>query len=284
MSKIGLLVCGNSGIDYEKVDFPYEIVRSKLVIDGQEYEDFVDIKADEFYNIIAKNPNINLSTAQASTGEIAAKLELFKEQGYKDVIAVIISSGLSGTYQNVVLAGELVPDINLYPVDSHSVTFGQLAQVYKAAEMIKAGFPAQEIFEYLEEYKTRIQVYVLVDTLKFLVKNGRLSVASGMLGSLLKIKPLLYFTPTGHLVPYERIRTFSKARRRLIELAKQEIDDGIEGFYLAYTNNQEVVEGIRDEILAYAPELSIKLYPLTPVVGAHAGPGTCGFGIVRKKK
>lgn len=284
MEKIGLLVCGNSGIDYEKVDFPYEIIRSTLIIDGKEYLDYVDIKAEDFYNMLVENPNVDLSTAQTSTGLIVEKLEKMKEEGYTDVIAIIISSGLSGTFQNVVLAKNIVKDkINVHVIDTHSVSFGQLALVYETVELMKKEYKALDIVKYLEEYKSRIQIYVLVDTLKFLVKNGRLSATSGMIGKLLKIKPLLHFNETGHLVPYERIRTFSKAKARLIEIAKKEIDEGVEAFYLAYTNNRSLVEEIRDEILKYDPSLKINLYPLTPVVGAHAGPGTCGFGIVRKK-
>lgn len=117
MEKIGLLVCGNSGIDYVSVDHPFEIIRSTLVIDGEEYEDFVDIKADDFYNRLAENPNVDLSTAQASTGVIAEKFEKMKKEGYTDVVAVIISSKLSGTYQNVVLASELVEGINVHIID-----------------------------------------------------------------------------------------------------------------------------------------------------------------------
>lgn len=284
MEKIGLLVCGNSGIDYENVDFSYEIIRSSLIIDGKEYLDYVDIKAEDFYNMLVENPNVDLSTAQTSTGFILEKFEKIKKEGYTDVIAIIISAGLSGTYQNVILAKNLIEGINIHVIDSKTVSFGQLALVHKTIELMEKKYKALEIVNYLEEYKSRIQIYVLVDTLKFLVKNGRLSATSGMIGKLLKIKPLLYFNETGHLVPYEKIRTFSKAKNRLIEIAKQEIDEGIEAFYLAYTNNKELVEEIREEILKYDSSLKIELYPLTPVVGAHAGPGTCGFGIVRKKK
>ncbi len=284
MEKIGLLVCGNSGIDYVSVDHPFEIIRSTLVIDGEEYEDFVDIKADDFYNRLAENPNVDLSTAQASTGVITEKFEKMKKEGYTDVVAVIISSKLSGTYQNVVLASELVEGINVHIIDSKTVSFGQLVLVQKAIEMIQKGNKVLDIVSALETFKERIQIYVLVDTLKFLVKNGRLSATSGMLGTLLKIKPLLHFNDVGELVPFEKIRTFSKARKRLIEIAKQEIDDGAESLYLAYTNNKDIVEEIKAEIEAYKPGLEIGVYPLTPVVGAHAGPGTCGLGVVRKQK
>ena len=68
MSKIGLLVCGNSGIDYEKVDYPFKVIHSQLIIDNKAYEDYVDITAEEFYQKIEVNPDVPLSTAQAATG------------------------------------------------------------------------------------------------------------------------------------------------------------------------------------------------------------------------
>lgn len=283
MKKVGLLVCGNSGIDYKDVDFPYQIIRSRLIIEGKEYEDFVDISADEFYEKLNENPDLKISTALVSPGEIMEKIETLKEQGYEEVVAVIISSGLSGTYQAVKMAAESVSGIKSYVVDSRFVSFGQLIQVYEAVKMIKEGKSGEEIFDYLESFKQRIKLYVLVDTLKYLVKNGRLSATSGMIGSLLKIKPLLHINEEGRLVPFQKIRTSARARKKFIELAKEEIDKGVEGFYLAYTDNKEYVEDIKEEILRYAPELTITLHLLTPVVGAHAGPGTCGFGVLSKE-
>lgn len=284
MKKVGLLVCGNSGIDYEKVDFPYEIIRSRLIIEGKEYEDFIDINAKEFYERLNENPDLKISTALVSPGEIIEKIESLKAQGYDEVVAIVISSGLSGTYQAVKLTADSIEGIKTYVVDSRFVSFGQLIQIYEAARMIKEGKSGEEIFNYLESFKRRIRLYVLVDTLKYLVKNGRLSVASGMLGGLLRIKPLLHINEEGKLVPFQKIRTASRARKRFIELAKEEIDKGVDGFYLAYTDNKDYVEEIKDEILQYAPDLTVTLHPLTPVVGAHAGPGTCGFGVLLKEE
>ena len=282
MNKVAILVCGNSGIDYEKVDYPFVVVHSKLIIDGKEYEDFVDIKADEFYQILVKNPDVSLSTTQASTGELVDIYEAFKKQGFNEVIAISISSKLSGTYQNMILASQMVEGLTVHVLDSHTVSYGQMFLVHKAIEYLKQGLSTKEIMDKLNEDKKSIQIYVLVDTLKFLVKNGRLSTTSGAIGSLLKIKPLLNFTDDGRLVPFEKIRTSSKARSRFIELAKQEIDAGVEGLFLAYTNNKPYVEEIKKELLEYKSNLDIKVVPLTPVVGAHAGPGTCGFGVIRK--
>ncbi len=282
MEKIGILVCSNSGIDYEKVDYHYVVARSKLIIDGKEFEDYIDITADQFYQILVENPNVPLSTAQVSTGELVEIYNGFKKQGYTDIIAISISSKLSGIYQNMVLASQMVEGINIHIIDSKTVSYGQMYLVELAASMIKEGKKSAEIMEKLTDVRERIQIFVLVDTLKFLVKNGRLSVTSGALGTLLKIKPLLNFDNDGRLVAYEKIRTSSKARARFMELAKAEIDKGVEAMFLAYTNNKEFVEEIKRELLEYEPSLDIKVAPLTPVVGAHAGPGTCGFGFVRK--
>lgn len=283
MEKIGLLICGNSGIDYVKVDYPLEVIRARLFIDGKEYEDFVDIKAEEFYEKLEKNIFVKTSTAQPSTGEILNKIEKLKEQGYTDYIAIMISSGLAGNYSHVVFASSLITGITPHIIDSRSVSFGQIMLVEEAVRLIKKGYKVKEIVKRLEEYKKRIQIFVLVKDLRFLIRSGRLSIAKGMAGILLRVKPILSFNEKGELVPFERIRTYQKARKRLIELAKNEIDNECEILAIGYTNNKEEAEKLKAEIQVFNQDLEIKLYSLTPVVGSHAGPGTCGFGVVRKQ-
>ncbi len=212
--KIGIVVCGNSGVDYMKLDYPVRLIRSTLNLDGKEYEDFIDIKADEFYKIIESNPDVDVSTSQTSTGKIASVYEEMKEEGYKDILVIVISSKLSGTFQGAVLAKDLVQGVNVYVVDSRSVSYGEAYLVMEAIKMIKNGSKMVDIIDRIEKIRDHIYIYVLVDTLKFLVKNGRLSAASGFLGTLLKIKPLLHVQRDGSLVPFEKIRTTSKAQAR----------------------------------------------------------------------
>ena len=80
--KIGLVVCGNSGVDYMKLDYPVKMIRSTLNLNGKEYEDYVDIQAKEFYDIVVANPDIDVSTSQTSTGKIASVYEELKDEGY----------------------------------------------------------------------------------------------------------------------------------------------------------------------------------------------------------
>ena len=279
--KIGLLVCGNSGIDYLDIDFPFKTMRSMLLLDNKEYEDFVDITAEEFYDVVVNNPNIDLSTSQVATGKVAEIYEEFKNEGYTDVIVVTIAAKLSGTYQGAVLAKDLVDGINVHVVDSKSVSYGQVFLVLEAIKMIEAGKNAEGIFNKLNELRDRINIYVLVDTLKYLVKNGRLSAASGFIGTLLKIKPLLKVMEDGSLQAYEKIRTTSKARKRLMEIIEEEIKDKKVLVFLAYTNNKEEAETIKTDLIQKNPDLEVLVVPLTPVVGAHAGPGTLGVGYIK---
>ncbi len=278
--KIGLVVCGNSGVDYMKLDYPVKMIRSTLNLGGKEYEDYVDIQAKEFYDIINANPEIDLSTSQTSTGKIASVYEELKDEGYTDVIAVVISSKLSGTYQGAVLAKDMVPGINVYVIDSRSVSYGEAFLVLEAIKMIKNGSKVRDIIDKLEKTRDHIYIYVLVDTLKFLVKNGRLSAASGFLGTLLKIKPLLHVQRDGSLVPFEKIRTTSKAQARLVEVIKHDIEGKNVVMFIAFTNNEEKAKEIKQQILGFRPDIVVELVPLTPVVGAHAGPGTLGVGYI----
>ena len=278
--KIGLVVCGNSGIDYMKLDYPVKLIRATLNLGGKEYEDYVDIQAKEFYEIIVNNPDIDVSTSQTSTGKIASVYEELKDEGYTDVIAVVISSKLSGTYQGAVLAKDMVDGINVYVIDSRSVSYGEAFLVLEAIKMIKAGKKSREIIDRLEKIRDHIYIYVLVDTLKYLVKNGRLSATSGFLGTLLKIKPLLHVQRDGTLVPFEKIRTTAKAQARLLEVIEGDIKDKNVVLFIAYTNNEDKAKEVKEKINAIRPDINIELVPLTPVVGAHAGPGTLGVGYI----
>jgi DegV family protein with EDD domain len=152
--------------------------------------------------------------------------------------------------------------------------------IIEAIKMIKAGKKKVEIIDKLEKIRDNIYIYVLVDTLKFLVKNGRLSSASGFLGTLLKIKPLLHIQKDGALVPLEKIRTKSKAQARLMEIIKREIEGKSVVMFISFTNNEEEAAAMRKELLSIRPDITVELVPLTPVVGAHAGPGTLGIGYI----
>ena len=278
MKKIAVAVLSTSGMDYLKEKERTEIVRLTVFFDGKEYVDHTDIKSDVFYEMMLEKPNADIHTSQVSTGKFQEVYEKIRDQGFTDLIVVTISSKLSGTYQGALLAKDLVEGIRIEVVDSKSVSFGEFVLARKALEMIDAKQDVDTIVDALHQLRERIQIYVLVDTLKYLVKNGRLSAAAGLIGTLLKIKPLLKIMEDGSLKPYEKIRTTTKAQKRLLEIILSETENKNVEFFIAYTTNKEKAEEIKNEVLAQRPNAKFTLIPLTPVVGAHAGPGTLGLG------
>lgn len=282
MSKIGVAVCGNSGLDYLVHDKEIRIFRSLLIIENKEFEDFVEINSDDFYDRITKNPDLDIHTAQTSTGKIFEMYQEMVASGYDELIIVTISQHLSGTYQNAVLAAKMMEDTIVHVFDSQSVSYVEALMAFTAKKMADEGKSANQILEQLEWIKTHNHIYVTVDTLKYLVKNGRLSNAAGFFGTLLKLKPLLEVNKEGKVVTLDKVRTTSKAREAMIEKFTNDIQGKKVEAFIIYTNNMAELFDLQEE-LEKLPEITeVKMIPLTPVVGCHAGPGTMGLGYIEK--
>ncbi|MDY0024277.1 MAG: DegV family protein [Candidatus Izemoplasmatales bacterium] len=280
MEKIGVAVCGNSGIDYLVHDKEIRKFRSLLNIGKEEYEDFIEITSDEFYSRLQKNPDLDISTAQTSTGKILEMYEEMKSAGYNKLLVITISKELSGTYQNAVLAASMI-DIEVVVFDSSSLTYVEAYMAMQAKKMADEKKSMPEILEKLQRIKDNNHVYVTVDTLKYLVKNGRLSGVAGALGSLLKLRPLLHISKEGKVVTLDKIRTTSKARAELKRRILEEVKDKNVLPFIVYTNNMSEMLDLKDELEVEGLR-DILLIPLTPVVGCHAGPGTMGVGYIEK--
>lgn len=284
MSKIGVLVCGNSGIDYIDHEFDIPVLRSILFLGDNEYEDFVDITAEQFYNKLTEDPNIHPSTAQIATGVALEKYQAMVKKGYDELLVITISEKLSGTYQGCVLAGNMLEGTKVTVFDSKTLAYPEVKMALDAAQMAKDGKSLEEIIEHLEFIRDNSMIWVSVETLRYLVMNGRLSGAAGFMGSLMKIKPMLEVTKEGKVESIEKIRTSSKATLRVIEKFLEEIKGKEVETFILNTNNDERAAFIKESVLKERPDLGdIKIYPLTPVVGAHAGPGTVGIGYILKK-
>ncbi|MDA3931284.1 MAG: DegV family protein [Tenericutes bacterium] len=280
MKKIGIAVDGNSGIDYLERDKEIRIFRSHLIIEREEFEDYVDISSDEFYNRLNGNPDLNISTAQTSTGIILEMYEEMRKSGYEELLVFTVSKELSGTYQNAVLAASMI-DIDVTVYDSKSVSYIQAYMAMTAQKMASEGQSLEEIVKTMDYIRDHNHIYITVDTLKYLVKNGRLSNVAGAIGSLLKLKPLLEISKDGKVETFSKIRTTKKARSLLIERFVEETKDKDIITFVIYTNNKDEMEVFKKELESQGIE-DIMLVPLTPVVGTHAGPGTMGVGYIEK--
>ncbi len=283
MSKVGLLVCGNSGIDYIEHKYDIPVIRSILLFGEDEYSDYVDITAEEFYQKLEDDPSATPSTAQAATGVMLQQFEEMRDKGYDELLVIIISSHLSGTYAGAIMAANMMDDYKITVFDSKTLSYPQAKMALDASKMFAEGKSLLEVITHLEYIRDHSMIWFSVETLRYLVKNGRLSGAAGFMGSLMKIKPMLEVTKEGKVESIEKIRTSAKATERIIEKLLSEIEGKEVEVFIVNTNNPSRVKYVREKVLSMRPDLKeINEYPLTPVVGAHAGPGTVGIGYIQK--
>lgn len=282
MQKIGIAICGSSGIDYIDPNHGMKVFRSKIQINAVEYVDYVDISNEQFYFLLEDAKE--LRTSQIATGELINLIKEARAEGITDLIMITISSGLSGTYQNVRLAASDISKINVHVIDSKYVGFCEANLGLIAKEMIEKNYSVEEIIEKIEYARDNSYLAFTVETLNYLRLNGRLSNSSAFVGNLLKIKPLMA-VEDGIVVVKEKIRTKSKAVETLVENFIQEIETKDVVPFLLYSNNYEEVEELKKDILSRTTKYTdLNIYAIPPVIGVHAGPGAVGVGYIPNLK
>lgn len=197
---------------------------------------------------------------------------------YDEVISIHLSSGISGTYQGAVQAGEMVEGIDVYPFDSEISCAVQGFYVLRAAEMAAEGCSAQEILAALADMQQYIRAYFIVDDLAHLQRGGRLSSAAALIGGLLQVKPVLHFVDKV-IVPFEKIRTRKKALKRAEELLAEDANkyDKMDAVVIHGNCQKEAEEWLAQLATTY-PNVNFKLSYFGPVIGTHLGEGAMGLG------
>lgn len=280
---IGLVVDTNACLDYFDYDPNIRIIRSRIHLNDDEFLDHIELDADDFYKRLKEDKSITPRTSQPPTQAFKdAYLEL-KAQGCDDIIVVTISQHMSGIYGSARVAAKDIEGVNVHVFDSRSVAFIEAKMILDAYDLIQHGHGVEDVLSHLAYVRDHNHVFIAVDTLAYLVKNGRLSNAQGFLGSMMKIKPLLHISKEGKVEIIEKIRTFSKALEAVIERFLTETEGKDVEPFIVHAANLEAKEYVESVLLSKRPEYKrIFSMPLTPAVGAHAGPGAIGLGYIEK--
>ena len=281
MKKIAILTCSNAGLDY--LDYPKDIriLRSVIHFGADEsYDDFVDIDAKTFYERIANDPNDIPKTSYVSPGKMIEIFEELEAEGYEEALVITISSQLSGLFEAVKRVASEV-NIKVIAFDSKTLAYGEAYMVLEAHRMVDEGMSVQDIVAHLETIRDNDTIYFAVDTLLYLVKNGRLSKLQGTLGTMLQLKPLLVLGDDGKVASLEKIRTTHKAQQRVLEKYIEETKDLNVLTFISHAHNENAAEWFKSEIQKVYPNRDVIVAPLTPVVGAHTGPKGIGVGFIK---
>jgi DegV family protein with EDD domain len=255
-----------------------DIVKVPLYINIGEkgYLDGIDISRKEFYTNLPNYP-VHPTTGTPGTETFNSTYQSLLASGADHILSIHISENLSATVNVAQKTAENYPNVTV--IDSGQLSLGTGFQVELAAKMAAVGAKLDDILQTIKDLGDRTFVTAGLDTLEFLRRSGRMNRFMSGLGSLLQLKPIL--TMKNGQPGSDRVRTSLKAEKRLISLLEDNLP--IEKFALLHTNAQEKAQSFLNSINHLLPKEKYYSMDITPVIGAHIGPGAFGYAIITDK-
>lgn len=243
---------------------------------GQEtFRDQIDLSTDDFMTRLATTEKLP-TTSQPSVGVFESAFRALARD-HDEIVAVLISSRLSGTVQSAQLAAEAVGDlVQVEIVDSLNVSYALGLQAIRATELATEGHFAAEIAATLQMELSSYHLVFFVETLEHLRRGGRIGKAAQLVGSFLNLKPLLRIDE-GQVVPFERTRTRKKALEALVAFARDM--KGIERAAVIYNTTPDDAEALAAQITPLSADSNVPIVKFGPVIATHIGPGVVGLAI-----
>jgi DegV family protein with EDD domain len=273
MPKVIILTDSSAYLPKEIVAaYPIEVLPLILIFEGQEYRDGVDILPDEFYLRLSKSESLP-KTSQVTVGQFQEIFQKLLDEGY-EILNLGISKGISSSYDSAIIALKSFAGKPVEVLDTKLVSMALGLQVLAAARAAKEGASLAECKKVAEDAYPKIGVYFTVDTLKFLAAGGRINSAKRLLGTALNIKPLLEIRE-GKIELVESVMSKKKAIRRMVAL----VEKGINGrkplqISVFHALEHEEAQSLLAELEKSMGAEEAILSHISPVVGAHVGPGT----------
>ena len=241
------------------------------------YRDGIDLTTDRFYEMLTSH-QIHPTTSQPSVGTFLETYERLSAEA-DHIFSIHISGKLSGTLNSAQLAQAAYPPgrdgCRITVIDSKLASLGLGLVVIRAAEAVRDGATAAEVYGLVERLLSRTHVRFFVETLEYLQRGGRIGRAQALLGGILSIKPILKIED-GEVHPVEKVRTRGKAIERLVEFVGSFRE--IERLAIVYVNTPDDAMQVCDRVQSAVSSERIIVGPIGPVIGAHIGPG--GLGVM----
>lgn len=256
------------------------VVPIPIIIGTKEYLDEIDITCDQLFEMQRQGSDFP-KTSQPSMGDLIRLFDKLHKEGYEAIIAITLSSGISGFYHTLCNIAKNNPEYNLHPIDTTMTVRLQGDLVLAAARMIKNGVELDTILERLEKIRSTIDEIFVVNDLKNLSRGGRLSNAGAFFGSMLNIKPLLTFKD-GNIVAFDKIRSMKRAFSKIQKLTVSKINelpykDKIKLFIID-SNDEEQVEEAKVWLKKDFPNKNISVTKFSTVVATHLGEKSFAIG------
>ena len=289
MSKVAIVTDSNCGLTPDEAKWlGVYLLPMSFLINGELYREGIDITQSEFYDML-KDPRLQLSTSQPSPAEV---MELWDEalKENDSLVYIPLSSGLSNSCQTArVLAEDY--DGKVEVVDNQRISVTMKQSVKDALTLIEKGYDAAQIRQTLEEEKGNSSIYIMVDTLDYLKRGGRITPAAALIGDILRIKPILQIQGD-KLDAYAKSRGTRQGKKTMIHAIQKDMEGRFKWFVdrgeavirYAFSEgiNPREVEAWDEELRDAFPEYEISGDPLSLVIGCHIGPGSLAVTVSRK--
>ena len=278
MSRVAIVTDSNSGISQEEAKkLGVYVVPMPFFVNGRVYFEDIDLSQEQFYKLLAEDADV--STSQPSPADI---MDLWDDllRSHQEIVHIPMSSGLSASCAT---AQGLAQDYNgkVQVVDNKRVSVTMMQSVLDALALAKSGKSAAQIREILERESLEASIYLMVDTLKYLKKGGRITPATAMIGSVLKLKPVLQIQGD-KLDAYAKVRGVKAAKKTMLDAIKKDLEGRFASYMekgemklqVAYTTLAGEAEAWMEEVKAAFPDLEItRMDPLALSIVCHTGPG-----------
>lgn len=256
-----------------------EVIPMEFTVGDKPYKNYPDnhdLSAQEFYARLRQGAAA--TTAQVNVTTYVETATPFLQAG-KDVLMLIFSSGLSGSFNSSCLAAEELrakfPGRTVRTVDTLAASMGEGLLVWHACQLRKAGKTLDEVAAWAEDNRNRLCHWFTVDDLHFLRRGGRVSGAAAVMGTMLNIKPVLHVDDEGHLIPMEKVRGRRQSLDALVKHLDETIAEGENGtVFLSHGDCREDAEYVAEKIRGRHGIERVEINFIGPVIGSHSGPGT----------
>ncbi len=285
MNRVAIVSDSNSGITQAQAkELGVTILPMPFFAGDKTYYEDIDLNQEQFYQLLTDK--IDISTSMPLVGNVTDTWDRLLEE-YDEIVHIPMSSGLSGSCETAIMLSQDY-DGKVQVVNNQRISVTQRQSVLDAMNLAKQGKSAAEIKEILERDKFESSIYIMVDTLYYLKKGGRITPAAAALGTLLKLKPVLQIQGE-KLDAFAKARTVKQAKNIMIEAMKNDFtkrfnDPVGEHIYLemAYTHDKEAAEAFKAEVQEAFPGMEIHMDPLSLSVSCHIGPGALAVACSKK--
>lgn len=287
MSKVAIVTDSNSGITQEQAkELGISVLPMPFMIDEETYYEDITLSQAEFYEKLAAGASV--VTSQPTPESV---MDLWDKllNDYDEIVHIPMSSGLSGSCQSAIMLSEDY-DGRVQVVNNQRISVTQRQSALDAIALTEHGMNASQIKDFLENDKFNSSIYIMLDTLYYLKKGGRITPAAAALGTILRLKPVLQIQGD-KLDAFAKARTISQGKTLMINAVRNDMNNRFGGadkdniwLQIAYTHDIDAANQLKAEVAEAFPGFDINMDPLSLSISCHIGPGALAVACSKKIK